>query len=168
MLANIPCKNFPKIYGIIEISVSAIIAYICNTTEIPPNPNKNAEIIILVDNNLLGNPATKEMPFVNSKIPDIIGTQNLVSILKKFIIGINILDNISNTLLVLSIEIIILNKTIKPPIIKIVFIEFEILEPSIFDELALKFLFRLLEFIFSVSFNFQNLKIMPTLIQASI
>ena len=44
-VASVPCNNLPKIYGFIEISDLEIILNTCNIIEIPPKPNKKAQII---------------------------------------------------------------------------------------------------------------------------
>ena len=60
----------------------------CNIIDIPPNPNKKAEIIILIARFLLVIEEIIATPFVNSKIPLKIGIINSVFIFNKLKIGI--------------------------------------------------------------------------------
>ena len=66
-------------------------------------------------------------PLVNSKIPETMPLLKFVDILKKSDKGFKQLDKISNNWLVSKIEIITENNTTKPPIIKTVLIELEML-----------------------------------------
>ena len=49
MLANIPCKHFPIIYGFIERFTLEVILKTCKVTDIPPNPSKKADMITIVE-----------------------------------------------------------------------------------------------------------------------
>ena len=103
----------------------------CKSTEKPPKPKIKAQIIILIFilKKLLKH--IYEIPFVTSIKPvnnDIVKESEIPKILKKF-------ENKIKTLLLLSIEIIIENKTTKPPIVKIVFIADNILLDKISPKL---------------------------------
>ena len=66
-----------------------VILNTCNIIDIPPNPNKKAEIIILIARLGFGIEEIVATPFVNSKIPVKIGTINSVLIFNKLKIGSN-------------------------------------------------------------------------------
>lgn len=68
--AMTPCKNFPIIYGFIEISDFDMILKTCNNTLNPPKPSSNEQIIILVEIFFVTILQTIFKPFVNSIIPD--------------------------------------------------------------------------------------------------
>lgn len=70
-------------------------------------------------------------PLVNSKIPEIKPVVNFSGIFKNLNIGFNKFVNASSKLLFFKIEIRTENRTTKPPINKIVFIELVILLPII-------------------------------------
>ena len=82
-----PCNIFPKIYGLIERSVFAIILTTWSNTEIPPNPSKNEVKIRFIDIFLQAIVEKEEMPFVISIKPLSRGKQNDVSIFNKLKIG---------------------------------------------------------------------------------
>ena len=62
----------------------------CNKTEKPPNPNKKAHRIILVEISFIGIAATKFTPLVNSTIPDKIALLNYIGIPSKESNGLKI------------------------------------------------------------------------------
>ena len=73
-----------------------IILNTCNIIDIPPNPNKKAEIITLVARFLQAIEDTITTPFVNSKIPVRIGIINSVLMFSKLKIGNNGIFSILN------------------------------------------------------------------------
>ena len=137
--------------------------------EIPPKPNKNAQIIILVDMHLFGIEAIEQIPFVSSSIPVIVPSEKLFDMPNTFKNGDKVFPNISKILLLFKIDIITEKRTINPPIKKIEFIAEIILVDSISpSELKVILLLIVSVFLFSFVFDFQNLNIIPTVIQASI
>ena len=93
----------------------------------PPNPSKNAHIIMFRDIALNGILEIADTPFVSSIIPEKSPVAKLDGMFKLFSIGETIISKISKTLVLLSIEIITLNSITKPPIITTVLIELIIL-----------------------------------------
>ena len=85
-----------KKYGKIDISVLEIIPHTCSNTDIPPNPNKKEEIIILVEIFLIGILETVFIPFVSSIIQEIIPLEKFVDTPKIERIGFIIYEKISN------------------------------------------------------------------------
>ena len=63
-------------YGFIDISDLEIMLNTCSIIEIPPNPNKKAQIIILTAKFLFITEDTATTPFVSSKSPVKIGIMN--------------------------------------------------------------------------------------------
>lgn len=118
-------------YGEMDISVLEITLATCNKTEIPPNPNKKAVKIILIEIALLGIKDNRLIPFVISKIPTEIALENLLSIPKKSKIYPIELENILIIWLFSNIETITENSMINPPIKRTVEVAFFILFPNI-------------------------------------
>ena len=140
----------------------------CNSTDNPPKPNKNAQIIILIEIFFIEMSVTKLIPFVNSIIPVIIPDINEVGILRKLNIGVKTMQKKSNILEEDKIEIRTLKSITKPPIITIVLILFDIhvdkISPKFLKFTVLFFLIFILFLSIDFIFNFQNLKIIPTVI----
>ena len=67
-------------YGLIDILLFEVMLNTCNITEIPPNPNKNAHIIIVILIVLVGILQIYCTPFVNSIKPVYIPCKKLLSI----------------------------------------------------------------------------------------
>ena len=78
----------------------------CKSTDIPPNPNKNAQIIMLEERDLLITELTRDTPLVSSIIPEMIGFANDRSIFSNFSGMYSKYENISKILLLPKIEII--------------------------------------------------------------
>ena len=97
---------------------------ICRLTEIPPNPIKKAQTIILLKIDWLEIKAILDTPCVSSIIPAIIPFEKDNGIFKKLRIGASIFEDKLSILLLSNIEIITENKTINPPIKRTVFIAF--------------------------------------------
>ena len=95
--------------------------------DIPPNPSKKAVNIILVDIFFVSILEILFIPFVISNIPNKRGSIKEISILKKLNIGTKSKEEYFIILVEDRIAVIIENTTIKPPIKKIVEIEFVIL-----------------------------------------
>ena len=89
----------------------------CSITEIPPNPSKNAQRIILVESNFAGTFETANTPLVSSIKPEINGRENSVEIPNNFSKGEKIVDKTSKILPFDNMEINTENKTTNPPII---------------------------------------------------
>lgn len=98
----------------------------CKKTEIPPKPNKNAVIIILIDIFFMCIIEIRLIPFVISSNPVSIGTIKLIGKCKNLKNGITVKVSKFIKLLDLKIDIITENSTTKPPIINIVEIALEI------------------------------------------
>lgn len=107
----------------------------CKSTDIPPNPNKNAQIIMLAERALLITELTRDTPLVSSIIPEMIGFAKDKSIFKSFNGMYNKYENISKILLLPKIEIITEKITTKPPIIIIVLLASNIALESILPRL---------------------------------
>lgn len=158
------------IYGFIEISDVEVILKTWSIIEIPPKPSKNADTIIFKEIALNGIWAITDTPFVSSIIPAKSPLAKEAGIFKVFNKGENANSNNSNIFELFRIEIITLNKTTKPPIMRIVFIEVMILLWRIAPKLLksggsfLLILLSKLLYLFLVAFLpfFQNLKIIPT------
>lgn len=164
------------IYGFIDKSELDVILRTWSKIEIPPKPSKNAQIITLTDIALNGIFEIIATPFVSSIIPENTPFAKLLGKLIVFNKGEASKPKKSNILELLKMEIITLNSMTNPPIIKIVLIELIILfcniEPKLLKLVIVlvfkwfvSFKFRLEELFF---LNFQNLKIIPTVKQASI
>lgn len=99
----------------------------CKSTEIPPNPSKKLQIIIFSEIALKGILAIVATPLVSSTIPAKKPSAKEVGIFKKLSKGWTKNSKKSNTLELLSIEIITLKSITNPPIITTVEIELIIL-----------------------------------------
>lgn len=158
-------------YGFMEISVLEVKLYTCKITEIPPKPKIKAQIIILKEIFLIGIELICWSPLVISKNPFIIPWAKSGVILKILKIG---LSNVCTKLIrydLLKIDIITEKNTMKPPILRIVKIEFLIEEDNIspiLEELLTGDLYVVLEEAMFVSLYFQNLKMIPTINEAKI
>lgn len=99
----------------------------CNSIEMPPNPNKNADKIIFVEIILYGIELIILTPFVNSIIPDKKPLQKFELLIPQNLkIGSNKEDANASILLFSSMDKTTLNSTTKPPIINIVLVAEEI------------------------------------------
>ena len=107
----------------------------CKSTDIPPNPNKNAQIIMLEERDLLITELTRDTPLVSSIIPEMMGFANDRSIFSNFSGMCSKYENISKILLLPKIEIITEKITTKPPIIIIVLLDSNIVLESILPRL---------------------------------
>ena len=162
------------IYGFIEISDVEVMLKTWSKIEIPPKPSKKADIIIFKEIALNGILAITDTPFVSSIIPAKSPLANEEGMFKVFSKGESTNSNKSNIPELFRIEIITLNNTTKPPIIRIVFIELMMLAPRIAPKLLksggsfLLILLSKLLYLFLVAFLpfFQNLKIIPTVKEA--
>ena len=96
------------------MSEADIILHTCNNTEIPPNPNKNAVIIMFIPSEKEAIELTKFTPEVNSIIPEINGIIKLGSIFNNKNAGCKILKNKLKICNLLKIEMITLNSTTNP------------------------------------------------------
>lgn len=76
-----------------DISDFEVILHTCSKTEMPPNPSKKAQIIILIPSVLQGTKLTKLTPEVSSIKPDRKGTINRVFTFNGTNIGFKILTN---------------------------------------------------------------------------
>ena len=141
----------------------------------PPKPSKKAERTILIEIFLQGILDIALIPFVISNNPVKKLEEKDELILKKSVIGENILFITFNNPLALKIEIILEKITTKPPIKIIVETLLVILSAKTSPKLEKQILF--FKEIFScclekdnleLEFFFQNLKTIPTLIQAKI
>ena len=88
----------------------------CSITDIPPNPSKKAQIVILVERFFVAIFETAKIPVVSSNIPEIIGDEKADGICNSFNIGDIILESSIRTLPFDSMESITENNTTKPPI----------------------------------------------------
>lgn len=107
----------------------------CKSTDIPPNPNKNAQIIMLEERDLLITELTRDTPLVSSIIPEMIGFANDRSIFSNFSGMYSKYEKISKILLLPKIEIITEKITTKPPIIIIVLLDSNIVLESMLPRL---------------------------------
>ena len=69
MAENMPCNSLPMAYVFIESPALLIILKTCNSTEIPPNPNKKLDDTMFTDIAFMCVFATKLTPFVSTTIP---------------------------------------------------------------------------------------------------
>lgn len=158
-------------YGLIDKSVLEVMLRTWSNTEIPPKPSKNAVKIMLIESFLQAICEIEFIPFVISKNPQRKGDIKEVSILRKLNNGEKQVDKMLIMPLDFKIEITLEKITTNPPINKMVEILLVILsaktspklEKETFFDSSLKF--KLVEV--GEEFFFQNLKIIPTLIQAS-
>lgn len=164
-----PCNNFPRIYGLIEISDLDVMLKTCNIIDIPPKPSKKAQDITFTPKFLLAIADTVETPFVSSNMPVNIGTIKLVSKFSKLKIGISGNFKKVKICALCNIEKIIPNKTINPPIKTTELMADKILlESTSPNELNVILVAKVSGFLFSFIFLFQNLKTIPTVMQAKI
>ena len=162
-------------YGFIDKSVFEVILNTCRKTEIPPKPRRKAAKIILIESFLHAIEEIILIPFVISNKPVINPLAKVISILKNLKIGLTRFTILFRIPLAFNIDIMLEKITIKPPIIRIVEILFVMLSDSISPRLDIftKVLVDLLSEIWVVFLGlkeafFQNLKIIPTVIQAKI
>lgn len=94
-----------------------------SNTDIPPNPSKNAQIIIFIDMALIGIWEIIETPFVSSTIPESNPIAKEDGIWTRESMGAMIADRIFKIPVLLSIDIITLKSTTNPPIITTVLID---------------------------------------------
>lgn len=106
-----------------EILALEVILNTCKSTEKPPKPKTNEQITSCICILIVVELQIKEIPFVTSIKPVSKPILTELGILKK----LSKLDNIIKMWLVCNIDIIIENRTTKPPIIRIVLIAFMIL-----------------------------------------
>ena len=118
-------------YGLGDKSVLEIILSTCSITENPPKPSRKAAITMFTESIFRCTLAIPFIPFVISKIPVIICGDNSLGIESVFNIGAIQRASNCNMLLAFKIEIKTEKNTIKPPIIRIVEIEFVMLFPII-------------------------------------
>lgn len=105
------------------------------STDMPPNPSKNAQIISFTDIAFIGIWDITETPFVSSTIPESIPLAKEDGIWNRDRIGVIIADNIFIIPVLFSIDIITLKSTTNPPIITTVLIEDIILACKILPKL---------------------------------
>ena len=117
-------------YVFIERPALLIMLKTCNSTEIPPNPSKKLDDTMFTDIAFICVFATKLTPFVSSIIPDRIGFISSAGKPIEQRIGESIKDIPLKIPLWFNIDITTENITTKPPIIKIVDIEFVMLFPN--------------------------------------
>ena len=110
-------------YFFIDKSDFDVMLKTWSNTDIPPNPSKNAQMMILEERALLVTELTSNTPLVSSIIPEMIGFANDKSIFKSFNGMYNKYENISKILLFPKIEIITEKITTNPPIIIIVLLD---------------------------------------------
>ena len=96
----------------------------------PPNPNKKAHKIILIEIAFIGTEATKFTPLVSSIMPERRGFISSTGIPSKFVKGAIIWLAISNKWLWLQIDRITEKITTKPPMSKTVEVALWILLPK--------------------------------------
>lgn len=111
----------------------------CKTTDIPPNPNKNAQSIILTEMAFTEIEAIILTPLVSSIIPLISPDENSGLIFIALKIGLINLHSKSKIPLLFIIDRITLKSTTKPPISTTVLVAFVILVPKIFPKLPILF-----------------------------
>ena len=144
----------------------------CSNTEIPPNPSKKAVKIIFIESFLQAIDDIELIPFVISKKPQIIGLIKEVSILIKLNKGERHVDKMFRIPLDFKIEITLEKITTNPPINRIVEILLVILSantsPKLEKETGLFLLTKCEGKSVLEEFLFQNLNMIPTLIQARI
>lgn len=154
-------------------SVLEVILKTCRKMEIPPNPNRNAVKIILMDNFLQAILEIIFIPFVISRKPVNSAEIKLESICKKLNSGVRKIVAIEKIPLAFKIDMMLEKITTKPPISKIVEILLVILSdrtsPRLDKVTVLEFekLWIVEEEFFVVCCFFQNLKRIPTVIHES-
>lgn len=122
-------------YGFIEIFDSETILKTCKITEIPPNPSRKAQSIMLVEIAFTEIEVIILTPLVSSIIPLISPDENSGLIFNVTRIGLTSLQSKNKIPLLLIIDIITLKSTTNPPIITTVRVAVEILEPKILPKL---------------------------------
>lgn len=122
-------------YFFIDKSDFDVMLKTCSNTDIPPNPSKNAQMMILKERALLVTELTSNTPLVSSIIPEMTGLAKDKSIFKSFNGMHNKYENISKILLFPKIEIITENITTNPPIIIIVLLDSSIALESMLPKL---------------------------------
>ena len=122
-------------YFFIDKSDFDVMLKTWSNTDIPPNPSKNAQMMILEERALLVTELTSNTPLVSSIIPEMIGFANDKSIFKSFNGMYNKYENISKILLFPKIEIITEKITTNPPIIIIVLLDSSIALESMLPKL---------------------------------
>ena len=130
MAENMPCNSLPMAYVFIESPALLTMLKTCNSTEIPPNPNKKLAETIFTDIAFMCVCATKLTPFVSSIIPDRMGFISSVGKPIAQSTGESKADMLLKIPLWFNIDITTENITTKPPIIKMVDIEFVMLFPN--------------------------------------
>ena len=96
-------------------------------TDIPPNPSKNAHIVIWILIAFIGMTEIIDTPFVSSTIPDNIPVANVVGMFRTSNKGDRNLDKISKIPVLFNIDIITLKSITNPPIMTMVFTDVIIL-----------------------------------------
>ena len=161
-------------YGFIDKSDFETMLSTWSITEIPPSPKRNAVKIMFIDICFIFIEAIWLIPFVISKNPVKSALEILGEISNKLLIGSNITEITFVIPDVFKIDTITENKTINPPIIRIVEVEDFMLSPKISPKfLKLTFCNLVSNFdvwyVISVGADFfQNLNIMPTVKHAEI
>ena len=122
-------------YFFIDKSDFDVMLKTWSNTDIPPNPSKNAQMMILKERALLVTELTSNTPLVSSIIPEMIGFAKDKSIFKSFNGMYNKYENISKILLFPKIEIITEKITTNPPIIIIVLLDSSIALESMLPKL---------------------------------
>ena len=122
-------------YFFIDKSDFDVMLKTWSNTDIPPNPNKNAQMIIFEERVLLTTELTSDTPLVSSIIPEMIGLAKDKSIFKSFNGMYNKYENIFKILLFPKIEIITEKITTKPPIIIMVLLDSNIAVESMLPKL---------------------------------
>lgn len=168
----IPCKNFPIIYGFIDILAFEVILNTWRIILNPPKPKTKDENTIIVERFLEGIWVSIFNPLVSSIKPENIGLIKFVLILSMSKTGYNIFEAMSNNPELFNIEIITENRITKPPIITTVLMAFIILLDKTSPKFAkVTILLLLLVGIYKLvllSLYFQNLNNIPTIIHAKI
>lgn len=122
-------------YFFIDKSDFDVMLKTWSNTDIPPNPSKNAQMMILKESALLVTELTSNTPLVSSIIPEMTGLAKDKSIFKSFNGMYNKYENISKILLFPKIEIITEKITTNPPIIIIVLLDSNIAVESMLPKL---------------------------------
>ena len=167
-----PCKNFPIIYGFIDILAFEVILNTWRIILNPPKPKTKDENTIIVERFLEGIWVSIFNPLVSSIKPQNIGLIKFVLILSMSKTGYNIFEAMFNNPELFNIEIITENRITKPPIITTVLMAFIILLDKTSPKFAkVTILLLLLVGIYKLvllSLYFQNLNNIPTIIHAKI
>lgn len=116
-------------------SLLEVMLSTCNKTEMPPNPSKNAVIMILIESFLQAILEIVLMPLVISKKPVKIGPIKEVSICIQWKNGLNSISTICVIPLEFKIEIIEEKMTTNPPMTKMDFMLLIILSDKISPKL---------------------------------